>query len=402
MILGKLTVSRWGWRDGTACRTSYALKLSPALHLLFVLLCVPISSQENAGISWRTNYAQARQEAREKQLPLLLDFTTEWCVHCQRMDATTFQDATVMSLLSKQFIPVKIDAAREQALVEALRIRGYPTLVLALPDGRIVHTLEGYHDAHQLTHYLRNVLAQLGPSTHYVQYLEEALKQQSAGEYAKAVAILKSLLNSPDALAVHARARSALEQIEQIAHGEWEAEKAKASQRSSEEGERSLRALAERFAGTAAAREIEQALAEIAQARQAERKQRQQQAATLLVAAQEDLKHQNWLACLERCDRLLRDFADLPEAKQAQALLEKLKAEPERMQQTCDRLTERLGELHLTLAESWLRQGEPQLAIATYRKVATMFVGTRFAEIAQLRLQQLADSPFQQTQFAPQ
>ncbi|GBD35107.1 Thiol:disulfide interchange protein DsbD [bacterium HR36] len=140
-----------------------------------------LSAQAVPTISWRTNYAQARQEAKQRQLPLVLDFTTEWCVHCQRMDATTFQDATIISLLAQHFIPVKIDASREPTLVEALGIRGYPTLVLALPDGRIVQTLEGYQDAGQLAAHLRRVLAQMGTSNEYARFLEQAKQQQAAG-----------------------------------------------------------------------------------------------------------------------------------------------------------------------------------------------------------------------------
>ncbi|MCS7166141.1 MAG: thioredoxin family protein [Gemmatales bacterium] len=366
-----------------------------------IILSEACYAQLGKGIPWRTDYAQARREAREKQLPLLLDFTTEWCVHCQRMDATTFQDANVIGILSKQYIPVKIDATRHQALVEALRIRGYPTLVLAMPDGRIVHTLEGYVDAMQLTHYLSRVLAQMGSSNEFVQRLEEAIQEQAAGQYAKAVANLSALLANPQALAVHERVKSALQEIEKLARQEWEGLRAQTKLMSADEQETACQRLAERFAGTAVAEEIRQALAQSQQIRQLERAQRQQRAASILAAARNDYEQQDWLACVERCDRLLRDFADLPEARQAQALLDQIKAQPEYVERTCDRLTERLGELHLALAESWLRQGEPQLAIATYHKIVARFSGTRFAEIAQVRLKQLADNPFQATHFTP-
>jgi outer membrane protein assembly factor BamD (BamD/ComL family) len=165
--------------------------------------------------------------------------------------------------------------------------------------------------------------------------------------------------------------------------------------------QRALQTLADRFAGTAVAEEVRQALDQLVQAQQVELAQRQRLAAELLAAAQVDFEQQNWLACLERCDRLLRDFEDLPQAKQAQALITQLQAHPEHMQRACDRLAERLGELQLALAESWLRQGEPQLAIAAYRKVLGMFPGTRYAEVARARLHQLTENPFHQTQFSP-
>ncbi|GBD35106.1 hypothetical protein HRbin36_00210 [bacterium HR36] len=209
------------------------------------------------------------------------------------------------------------------------------------------------------------------------------------------------MLEDPQALAVHARAKAALDSIDQLARQQWDAEQAKLAARPIEERQRALEKLAQRFAGTSTAEQIRHTLAQLAETQRQELAQRQQLAASLLEAAQADFSQHNWLACLERCDRLLREFADLPEAKQAQALLEQLKTQPEHMQRACDRLTERLGELHLALAESWLRKGEPQLAIATYQKVSAMFPGTRYAELARVRLHQLTENPFQQTQFSP-
>jgi thioredoxin-related protein len=358
-------------------------------------------TQQTDRIAWRTQYAQARREAREKHLPLLLDFTTEWCVHCRRMDATTFQDPTIVALVNSRFVPAKIDASREQALVEMLRIRGYPTLVLALPDGRILHTLEGYVDAGQLKHYLDATLAALGERDAYAQALESALRDQQAGHYAQAIAALKKLLADPQALSVHQRARMALNELEALARQEQQKLASLETELTPQERELLYQDLSQRFAGTVASQEAQRALSDLIAQRQQSEQQRLQLANALLASARLDYEQQNWLACLERCDRLLREFADLPQAQDAQRLLEQLKSQPERMHTACERVTERLGELQLTLAESWLRQGEPQLAIETFRKVLIMFPDTRYAELARRRLQHLAEGPFQPTQFSP-
>jgi hypothetical protein len=52
----------------------------------------PLSAQE---IAWRHDYAKARQEAKEKAPPMLLDFGTDQCAWCNKLDAETFQDSKV-------------------------------------------------------------------------------------------------------------------------------------------------------------------------------------------------------------------------------------------------------------------------------------------------------------------
>ena len=98
-------------------------------------------------IQWRTDYAAARSEARSKNRLLLLDFSTEGCCWCRKLESTTFREPALVSLIDKDFIPLKIDADRDDSLTRALDIQGFPTLILATPSGEILNVVEGYLDA---------------------------------------------------------------------------------------------------------------------------------------------------------------------------------------------------------------------------------------------------------------
>src|SRR5438445_6189077 len=87
-------------------------------------------------VQWRHDYNAAGQEAHARKRPILIDFGTESCFWCKRLDASTFRDAQVVKLLNEKFIPLKIDAQRDAPLADALHIQSYPTLVFADPDGR--------------------------------------------------------------------------------------------------------------------------------------------------------------------------------------------------------------------------------------------------------------------------
>jgi thiol-disulfide isomerase/thioredoxin len=95
--------------------------------------------------------ARLRREAAETGKPLLLDFGTEACVWCRKLDGTTFRDPKVARLLNDRFVPVKIDANKYEKLTSMLGIDGFPTLLLATPDGKVAGRHAGYADVTQLT-----------------------------------------------------------------------------------------------------------------------------------------------------------------------------------------------------------------------------------------------------------
>jgi thioredoxin-related protein len=111
------------------------------------------------GVQWRHDYSTARREAAETGRPLVIDFGTRDCFWCRKLDTTTFRDPAVGEVMNTRFIPLKVDAEREAALADALGVEGYPTIVLADADGRILDALSGYLDAAHFVHHLQAALA---------------------------------------------------------------------------------------------------------------------------------------------------------------------------------------------------------------------------------------------------
>jgi thioredoxin-like negative regulator of GroEL len=113
---------------------------------------VPVFAQE---VPWRLDYNAARKEAREKNKPIVLDFGTNDCFWCKKLDMTTFRDPAVVKALTDQFIPVKINADKDMTLAQALGINSYPTLVFAAPNGKILNQQDGYVDVAQFSQLLQ-------------------------------------------------------------------------------------------------------------------------------------------------------------------------------------------------------------------------------------------------------
>src|SRR5262249_46528360 len=113
----------------------------------------------------------------------------------------------------------------------------------------------------------------------------------------------------------------------------------------------------------------------------------------------EDYRTQHFLACLDRCEDLASSYADLPEGADAMQLAAQIKNNPEWMKQVCESLSDRLGLLYLSLAETLLKKGQPQQAVVYLERVVQTFPGTRQAEAAQVRLSQVQGQPTQPVDF---
>lgn len=362
-------------------------------------LALILGSAHGQTLEWRSDYNAARREAHEKNRPLFLDFTTDGCYWCKQLEATTFRDPTVAAVLRDRFVCLRVEAPKNERLVEALHIQGFPTLVLAGPDGKILGTLEGYLDAAKLHGHLQLALNAVSNREWMARDYDEAAKAVAASEYARAVALLKSILADGQERPVQAKARHLLGELEQQAAGRLAHARQLQDHGQATEALEALADLLKAYAGTQAAAEGGRLLTSLAQTQEVRTQERTRRARELLAQAREDYRTRQYLCCMDRCENLASSFGDLPEGAEAVQLASEIKSNPDWMQQACQSLSERLGLLYLCLAETWIKKGQPQEAAVCLERVVQAFPGSHQAEVAQERLAQLRGQPTRQADF---
>jgi tetratricopeptide (TPR) repeat protein len=347
------------------------------------------TAQEPAGIKWRTNYAAAREESEKQNLPLLIYVTRPACVHCDRMEASTYRDARILAALSDKVIPLKINNADQPELVSKLAVTLFPTIILARPDAQY-ETFIGYQEADFLHEKITRVVAALTPKEAISRDFENAVKWDAIGEYARAVSALRNVLDDNKSKTLQKNAQELLQKIEKRAEDRLGQAKDLQAKGKSVDALEALSDIQRRFAGLKTANDAGELAASITQAnRQLGAELRQKRLRELTAQAEEFYKSKDYIPCLDRCEVINRDFGDLPEAMKAYALAREIKNNPQWMRTAADVMADRLGSMWLDLADSCLKGGQPKEAEYYLRRVVVVFPASRLAESAQIRLNQL-------------
>ena len=160
-----------------------------AVSLTVVVALLTSNPLQAQDVRWRADFATARQEATATGKPMLLDFGTEACSWCRKLDATTFRDRAVVELLNASFVPVKVDGEREARLTQSVGVQAFPTIVLVSHEGKIIARHEGYADASKMRALLRQAPAREAPKPSVVprsaagELLAEARADHDGGRY---------------------------------------------------------------------------------------------------------------------------------------------------------------------------------------------------------------------------
>ncbi|MDA1044006.1 MAG: thioredoxin family protein [Verrucomicrobia bacterium] len=123
------------------------LKLKSSI--LAAIVAVTVSSAY-AGAGWATDFEAVQKEAKEKNLPILADFSgSDWCGWCIKLDKEVFsqeafktyaKDNVVLFLADFPNKTPQSDAVKKQnkALAEKYGIKGFPTVLLLNADGSVI------------------------------------------------------------------------------------------------------------------------------------------------------------------------------------------------------------------------------------------------------------------------
>ncbi len=89
-------------------------------------------------IHWRHWGQSAFQEAGEQDKPIFLLITSSWCQWCHLLDETTLSEGTIITILNRDYIPIRVDSDLRPDVNQRYNQNGWPSVVLLSTEGEIL------------------------------------------------------------------------------------------------------------------------------------------------------------------------------------------------------------------------------------------------------------------------
>ncbi|MGA9260584.1 MAG: thioredoxin family protein [Desulfobacterales bacterium] len=136
------------------------MKIKFLATLVLVWIVVALVPPAAAGVSkpleWHS-FDEGMALGKSQGKIVFVFFWADWCTYCHTMDRETLHNQTVVDLLGKNFIAVKVDSDREQKLSNLFRVRGLPDNWFFSKNGSVLGHRPGYIPADTFIKILRSI-----------------------------------------------------------------------------------------------------------------------------------------------------------------------------------------------------------------------------------------------------
>lgn len=98
---------------------------------------------EPAAIKWYS-YQEGVEKMKNENKKGFLHFYTDWCTYCKVMNANTFTDNKVINFLNENFIPILVNAEKQQDVAKNYNVSKFPNTFFIAEDISTVGSRPGY------------------------------------------------------------------------------------------------------------------------------------------------------------------------------------------------------------------------------------------------------------------
>ncbi len=126
------------------------------LVLLGLIAYASSSMASSREIKWYS-YAEGIALGKKTGKKIFIDFYADWCGYCRMMDKSTFKDASVIAILNRDFIPVKVHSDTEKEIAQRYNVRALPNIAFISEDGKRIGSIPGYIPSDRLVEILEEV-----------------------------------------------------------------------------------------------------------------------------------------------------------------------------------------------------------------------------------------------------
>jgi len=125
-----------------------------------LMIFMGVAADQAAANGWLRDVEHGLRVAKAQQRPMVLFISSDGCVYCDKMIATTFSDLQVRRTLGTRFVATAIKSTERPDLMRKLKVRSFPTTVLVTPKGEVIEQIVGYVEPEKFNKLLATVTRQ--------------------------------------------------------------------------------------------------------------------------------------------------------------------------------------------------------------------------------------------------
>ena len=177
------------------------MKNKSIIVIMTILFTIISCENSYAEIKWEKDLATAIKKAKSKNLPIMIDIYTDWCIWCKELDKNTYANEKVIET-AKKIVSVKLNpetSEEGEEIAKKYGVKGYPTILFINADGFVLENVGGYVEGEKFVPYMKNAIEKLSKINALLSSKEPSLEKldlyMESGNEEEATKLFNNLLS---------------------------------------------------------------------------------------------------------------------------------------------------------------------------------------------------------------